>query len=171
MNEPDRWPGFDHLLVLDDQGQVAESFTNRTIAGPCDMAVRAEPTTASLFVANALGGDTRTSHGVPVAGSCTVVRLDLALKPDGPPTLTASTVIGRGFRWRANTAALVLAPTGVALAGNGTLYVDNSLTDIVSSIPHALTRTDAVTGSATTVASGDHLKAPLGMTVSPTGTW
>jgi DNA-binding beta-propeller fold protein YncE len=106
---------------------------------------------------------------VPVTGNCTVVRLDLALSPASAPKLTGSTVIGTGFPWSANKAALILAPTGLALGGDGTLYVDDTLTNSVSAIPAALTRTSAITAVAGTLSRGGALDAPLGMTLAPNG--
>ena len=157
------------LIVLNDQGTVQETITNQDIAGPWDLAVKSTATTAEVFVSNALGGNTSTQNGVPVTGNCTVVRLDLALSPASPPTLTSSTVIGTDFPWRANKAALVLAPTGLALGGNGTLYVDDTLTNSVSAIPGALTRTSAITAAAGNLSAGGALDAPLGMTLAPNG--
>ena len=165
-------PGLDPagcLIVLNDQGAVAETITNSDIVGPWDLAVKSSATSAELFVSNALGGNTSTHDGVPVTGNCTVVRLDLALSAASPPKLTGSTVIGTGFPWSANKAALVLAPTGLALGGNGTLYVDDTLTNSVSAIPQALTRTSAITAASGTLSTGGALNAPLGMTVAPNG--
>ena len=165
-------PGLDPagcLIVLSDRGAVAETITNRAIVGPWDLSVKSSATSAELFVSNALGGDTSARDGVPVAGNCTVARLDLALSPGSPPKLTSATVIGSGFPWRANQAALVLAPTGLALGGNGTLYVDDTLTNSVSAIPQALTRTSAVTAVSGTLSTGGALDAPLGMTITPGG--
>jgi hypothetical protein len=165
-------PGLDPagcIIVLNDQGTVAETITNPDIVGPWDLAVKSTATSAELFVSNALGGNTTTHDGVPVTGNCTVVRLDLALSAASAPKLTGSTVIGTGFPWRANKAALILAPTGLALGGNGTLYVDDTLTNSVSAIPHALTRTSAVTALSGTLFTGGALNAPLGMTMAPNG--
>ena len=78
-------------------------------------------------------------------------------------------MIGTQFPWRANKAALILAPTGMALGGNGPLYVDDTLTDSVSAIPQALTRTSAVPAIASTLSAGGALDAPLGMTIAPNG--
>jgi sugar lactone lactonase YvrE len=165
-------PGLDPagcLIVLNDRGTVVETITNSDIAGPWDLAVKSDATSAEVFVSNALGGNTTTHDGVPVTGNCTVVRLDLALSPASPPRLTSMAVIGTGFPWRANKAALILAPTGLALAGDGTLYVADTLTNTVSAIPQALTRTSAVTAVAGTVSSGGALDAPLGMVLAPNG--
>jgi hypothetical protein len=157
------------LIVLSDQGTVAETITNTDIVGPWDLTVKSSATSAEVFVSNALGGNTTTQNGVPVTGNCTVVRLDLALSPAAPPKLTSSTVIGTSFPWRANKAALILAPTGLALSSNGTLYVDDTLTNSVSAIPRALTRTSAITAAGGTLSTGGALNAPLGMTILPNG--
>jgi hypothetical protein len=157
------------LIVLNDRGTVAETITNNDIVGPWDLTVKADATTAEVFVSNALGGNITTRDGVPVTGNCTVVRLDLALSPASPPRLTSTAVIGTRFPWAANKAALVLAPTGLALGGDGTLYVDDTLTNSVSAIPQALTRTSAITAAAGTLSAGGALNAPLGMTLAPNG--
>jgi len=157
------------LIVLNDQGSVAETITNPDIVGPWDMTVESSARSAELFVSNALGGNTSTQNGEPVTGNCTVVRLDLALSPTSPPQLTGSTVVGTNFPWRANKAALILAPTGMALGANETLYVDDTLTNSVSAIPQALTRTSAITAVAGTLSTGGALNAPLGMTIAPNG--
>ena len=157
------------LIVLNNQGKVAETITNGNIAGPWDLTVKSDASSAELFVSNALGGNTSTRDGVPVTGNCTVVRLDLALSATAPPAVTSTTVIGTKFPWAANKAALVLAPTGLAIGANGTLYVDDTLTNSVSAIPQALARTSPVTAAATTISTGGALNAPLGMTLAPNG--
>ncbi len=157
------------LIVLNDQGSPVETITGKDIVGPWDLAVNSSATSAQLFVSNALGGNTTTNHGVPVTGTCTVVRLDLTLSATAPPVLTSSTVIGSGYPWRANKAALVLAPTGLALGHNGTLYVADTLTNAISAIPQALTRTSPIAAAAGTLSAGGALNAPLGMTLAPNG--
>ncbi len=157
------------LIVLDNQGSPVETITGKDIVGPWDLAVNSTATSAQLFVSNALGGNTTTNHGVPVTGTCTVVRLDLTLSATAPPVLTSSTVIGSGYPWRANKAALVLAPTGLALGHNGTLYVADTLTNAISAIPQALTRTSPIAAAAGTLSAGGALNAPLGMTLAPNG--
>jgi hypothetical protein len=165
-------PGVDPagcLIVLNDQGAPVKTITNSDIVGPWDLTVTSSATAAKVFVSNALGGNTSVHDGVPVAGKCTVVRLDLALSATAPPVLTSSTVIGNDYPWIANKAALILAPTGLALGRNGTLYVADTQTSAISAIPAALTRTTAVAASASTIATGGALNAPLGMTLAPNG--
>ena len=165
-------PGLDPagcLIVLNDRGTPVETITSKDIVGPWDLTVKSSATSAQLFVSNALGGNTTTDHGVPVTGDCTVVRLDLHLSATAPPVLTSSTVVGSGYPWRANKAALILAPTGLALGRNGTLYVADTLTNTVSAIPQALDRSTAIAATASTLSAGGALDAPLGMTLAPNG--
>jgi len=165
-------PGLDPagcLIVLNDQGTPVETITSKDIVGPWDLAVKSSATSAQLFVSNALGGNTTTDHGIPVTGDCTVVRLDLQLSATAPPVLTSSTVVASGYPWRANKAALILAPTGLALGHNGTLYVADTLTNSVSAIPQALNRTTPIAATAGTLSAGGALDAPLGMTLAPNG--
>jgi hypothetical protein len=157
------------LLVLSSTGHLVESIANKNIVGPWDLASTSTATSAALYVTNSLGGNTSTYNGSPVAGNCTVVRVDLALSAAGPPKVTGTTIIGNGYPWRANKAALILAPTGVAVGTNGTLYVDNAQTNTISAIPDARTRTSALGADASTIATGDGLDAPLGMTLAPNG--
>src|SRR5208283_1680831 len=95
-------PGLDPagcLIVLNDQGTVVETITNKDIVGPWDLAVTSTPASAQVFVSNALGGNTSTSHGTPVTGNCTVVRLDFDLSASSPPALSSTTVVGTGCTW------------------------------------------------------------------------
>ena len=165
-------PGLDPagcLIVLNNQGTVVRTITDKNIAGPWDMAVTSTATSAQVFISNALGGNTSTSHGTPVTGNCTVVRLDLALSATAPPSLTGTTVIGSGYPWKADKTALVLAPTGLALGHNGTLYVADTQTNTISAIPRATTRTTAQAATAGLLSAGGALDAPLGMTLAPNG--
>ena len=165
-------PGVDPagcLIVLSNQGTVAETITNKNIDGPWDMAVSSTTTSARVFVSNALGGNTSTHNGTPVTGNCTVVRLDFSLSAGSPPSLTSATAVGSGYPWKADKAALVLAPTGLALGHNGTLYVADTQTSTISAIPQALTRTTAQPATTGLLSAGGALDAPLGMTMAPNG--
>ena len=157
------------LIILNASGTPVETISNKNIFGPWDMTVKSTPTSASLFVSNALGGNTSTDDGTPVAGNCTVVRIDLSLSSTSPPLLTGTTVVGTNYPWKANQAALVLAPTGLALGSNGTLYVDDSEENAIAAIPNTATRTDAVAYRNSVISSGGSLNAPLGMTLAPNG--
>jgi len=165
-------PGLDPagcLIVLNDQGTPVETITSKNIVGPWDLAVTSTATSAQVFVSNALGGNTSASNGTPVTGNCTVVRLDLALSATSAPALTSTTVVGSGYPWQANKAAVVLAPTGLALGHNGTLYVADTQTNTISAIPQATTRNTAQAATAGLLSAGGALDAPLGMTLAPDG--
>ena len=165
-------PGLDPagcLIVLNDQGNVVETVTNKNIAGPWDMTVSSTATSAAVFISNALGGNTSTHDGMPVTGNCTVVRLDFALRASAPPALASATAVGSGYPWKADKAALVLAPTGLTLGRNGTLYVADTQTNTITAIPRALTRTTAEPVTSGLLSAGGALDAPLGMTMAPDG--
>jgi hypothetical protein len=157
------------LVILDAEGTPVETISSKNLVGPWDMAVEATPTRATLFVANALGGEPTINTGPPVVTVSTVVRFELSLSTTRPPHLVDATIVGSGFPWIANHAALVLAPTGLALGRDGTLYVDDTQRNTVSAIPHAMTRTDAVAYGSDIISSGGALNAPLGMTLAPNG--
>ncbi len=159
------------LIVLDSTGRPVATWTSPDISGPWDMtlAPSTSTTTATLYVSNALTRPAGAT-GTPTSGQCTVVRLDITLPPAGAvPTLAGTTVIGSGFPWKADQAALVLGPTGLALGPNGTLYVAETENDTVSAIPDAATRTTPVDAGASVVSTGGSLNAPLGMTLAPNG--
>jgi hypothetical protein len=165
-------PGIDPagcLIVLNDQGTVVKTITDKDIVGPWDMAVSSTGSSAQVFISNALGGNTSAHDGTPVTGNCTVARLDFALSAGSPPVLTSATAIGSGYPWKANKAALVLAPTGLALGRNGTLYVADTQTNAITAIPRAATRTTAEPVTADLLSAGGALNAPLGMTLAPDG--
>jgi plastocyanin len=65
--------------------------------------------------------------------------------------------------------ALVIAPTGVALASNGTLYLADTLVNRISAIPQAMSRTNPAPKGGSTVSEGGHLKEPLGLALAPNG--
>ena len=157
------------LIVLNSSGTVVETISNPDIVGPWDMAEETTANGADLYVSNALGGNTATNKGVPVAGSRAVVRLALTLSPSAPPALASTTRVGSGFPWKATKAALVLAPTGLALGTNGTLYVVDTLTNTLTAIPQAATRTQAAAGAYSVISKGGSLNAPLGMVLAPDG--
>ena len=57
----------------------------------------------------------------------------------------------------------------MAVGANGTLYVDDTLTNSVSAIPDAATRSSALTQAQSTISQGGALNGPLGMTALPGG--
>ncbi len=155
------------LLVLDHNGNVAETFYGSLINGPWDMAAWDAGTTADLFVTNVLNG-TVAAGGKVVHGG-TVVRLTLNLDHVPMPSLQSITVIGSGFPERTDLAAMVIGPTGLGLDAHAdTLYVADSLSNRVAAIPLPLFRVTSA-GTGATVSQGGGFNDPLGLTVAPNG--
>ncbi len=152
------------LIVLDSNGMVRETLTGHRINGPWDMTALDLGGIAELFVTNVLNG-TVEANGNTVNGG-TVLRL--VITAVGTPRLLSVTKVGSGFPERLDQAALVIGPTGVGLAANGTLYVADTLSSRIAAIPNAVLRlSDDGTGK--TVSVGGSLNGQLGLAVAPGG--
>jgi hypothetical protein len=156
------------LIVFTSTGHVAETWSSTNINGPWDMTTVTTRFGADLFLSNALSRPKGLNKTPPI-GFCTVVRIDVSLAAGHLPRMISSTVIGSKFLWRANKAALIQAPTGLALASGGTLYVADAVKDRITSIANATTRTTAVTDGGTTLSAGGWLNGPLGLVLAPNG--
>ncbi len=154
------------LLVLDSHGAVRETLSGHGINGPWDMTALDFGSFAELFVSNVLNG-TVAANGATVQRG-TVLRLGLAIPAGHAPRLVSHTVIGSGFGERTDPAALVVGPTGVGLAANGTLYVADSVGNRIAAIPNAPWRADSA-GTGRTVTRGGALNTPLGLAVANSG--
>jgi hypothetical protein len=162
------------LLVLNNDGQVVETFSGKEINGPWDMTASDDGDNAALFVTNVLNG-TVAGKGKIVHGG-TVLRIDLRIEDDSMPKEEARTIIGSHFAERTDPAALVIGPTGVGLGGNDgpdhggdqVLFVADSLNNRIAGIRNPLHRNSSdETGK--TVFQGGSLKDPLGLAVAPNG--
>jgi hypothetical protein len=157
------------LIVLNSAGHVVETFHGGGINGPWDMTVLDHEERAWLFVTNVLNGDVTVGPPHEVDQG-TVLRIALAVpeQGEGIPALRTTTTIGSGFAETADPAALVIGPTGVGLAEDGTLYVADTVNSRIAAIPHALTRqTTAFTG--VEVSFKGALNGPLGLAIAPNG--
>jgi hypothetical protein len=154
------------LIVLDNKGNVRETFSGNGINGPWDMAAVSHGPFAELFVSNVLDGTVAAKGAVVHNG--TVERLVLMVGGAQPPRLINRTTIGSGFPQRTDPGALVVGPTGLGFAPNGTLYVADSLSSRVAAIPDAAWRWNSA-GTGRTVTSGGALNTPLGLTIAPNG--
>ena len=165
------------LLVLNNRGKVVETFSGTRfgarINGPWDMTALDFGDVAELFVANVLNGTVAANGSVVKRG--TVVRIVLAV-PEGEgghsrgsmPLEILRTTIGSGFQERTDPGALVIGPTGLGLASDGTLYVADTLVNRIAAIPNSVFRfTSAGTGQ--TVSVGANLNQPLGLAIAPNG--
>jgi len=162
------------LLVLDSNGNVAETFYGSLINGPWDMTASDSGSTASLFFTNVLNGTVAGGGNVVHRG--TVVRMNLNIAKGSQPSIQSMTVIGSGFAEKTDPAALVIGPTGVHLGSNEdhgddngqVLYVADSLNNRIASISNAMTRATSA-GTGDTVTKGGSLNDPLGLTVLSNG--
>jgi hypothetical protein len=159
------------LIIINDQGSPVATITGHGINGPWDMTAveNDEGSQATLFVTNVLNGTVKASPAVVNRG--TVLRITLSVDVDEPsstPTASHFTVVGSGFSERTDPNALVIGPTGVGLGRNGRLYVADTLSNRIASIPNAMTR-DSSDGSGEDVTAGQMLNNPLGLTIAPNG--
>jgi hypothetical protein len=152
------------LLVLDSNGSVVETFSGGPINGPWDMTALDRGSTATLFVTNVLNGTVAASPNVVHGG--TVLRITLSMTGT-LPAITSEVVIGTGFGERTDPAALVVGPTGVGLASDGTLYIADSVGNGVAKIVDAVSRTTPASG--TVVSAGGAINDPLGLAIAPNG--
>lgn len=157
------------LIVLDSHGTPAETWVSQDLNGPWDMTMRAGPGHAALFVSNVLNRTGRAGSAPPKTGLCNVVRVNIALAPGTRPRMADATVVGSGFPWRQDRAALIQGPTGLALGHDGTLYVASTIDSSISAIPNAMTRESPADPSTRVLTRGEALNGPLGLTLAPNG--
>lgn len=155
------------LLVLNNQGQVMETFAGGPVNGPWDMTALDAGSLVELFFTNVLNG-TVAANG-KVVHRATVVRFLLSVSSSQMPTLLLSTVVGSGFPARTDPGALVIGPTGLALdAFARNLYVNDSLSNRIAAIRNPAFR-HSTAGRGRTVSKGGFLNDPLGLTLAPNG--
>lgn len=155
------------LIVLNSNGQVAETFSGGVINGPWDMTALDQNSKAMLFFTNVLNGTVAANGQVVHKGTVVRLVLNVPQQGHGMPGKQSVTVIGSGFAERTDPAALVVGPTGVGLS-NGTLYVADSVNSRIDAIANATTRSNSA-GTGNKVSSGGLINDPLGLTIAPNG--
>jgi sugar lactone lactonase YvrE len=155
------------LIVLDSEGKVVKTIASKNIQGPWDSTAMSEGAKTTLFVSNALNGG--AAKGIHTINNSTVLRIDLESGEGQEPKVTSEQVIANGIPWVDSPSALVLGPTGLALASNGTLYVASTQNNKIYAISEAATRTTPLAGGGTVLTEGGHLKEPLGMVLAANG--
>ena len=155
------------LIVLDSNGHPVSTIAGGQIQGPWDMTSVSHGSTTTLFVSMVLNGGAK--QGVHTDKNSTVLRINLRSGPGQAPKVLSERVIANKIPWIDSPEALVIGPTGVALASDGTLYLADTLENRITAIPQAMTRTTPVKGGGTTVSQGGHLKQPLGLALTPGG--
>ncbi len=155
------------LIVLDSDGHAVGTIAGSQIQGPWDMTAVSHGSNTTLFVSNSLDGG--AAKGVHTIKNSTVLRIRVRSGVGHPPRVLSEQTIASGIPWRDDPDALVIGPTGVALASDGTLYLADTLENRIAAIPNAMTRTTAAAGGGSTVSEGGHLNQPLGLTLAPNG--
>ena len=155
------------LIVLDSEGKTVETIASKNIQGPWDSTAKSEGSKTTLFVSNALNGG--AAKGIHTIDNSTVLRIELESGEGQTPKVLSETVIANGIPWIDSAEALVLGPTGLALASDGTLYVASTQDNKILAISEAMTRTTPAAKGGTVLTEGGHLKEPLGMVIAPNG--
>jgi hypothetical protein len=155
------------LIVLDSEGKAVETIASKNIQGPWDSTAKSDGSKTTLFVSNALNGG--AAKGTHTIDNSTVLRIELESGEHQTPKVLSETVIANEIPWVDSAEALVLGPTGLALASNGTLYVASTQNNKILAISEAVTRTTAAAKGGTVLTEGGHLKEPLGMALAPNG--
>ncbi len=158
------------LLVVNKNGHVVETFSGSmngvAINGPWDMTAFDGGSFVELFVSNVLNGTVAANGNVVHRG--TVIRSILVIPEGSKPVEVLRTVIGSGFAEKTDPAALVIGPTGLGLAENGTLYVADTLGNRIAAIHNAMARLTS-SGIGATVTTNGGLNGPLGLAIAPNG--
>jgi hypothetical protein len=145
------------LLVLNRTGAVVAQWTPAMakIDGPWDLTIFDQGDEAKVFVSNVLNG--------------TVVRIDVAVNENGVQ-IKGATQIASGYAFRADPAALVVGPTGLAYdPQRDVLYVASTADNAVFALFGAgNTKHDGGKG-VLVYADNGHLRGPLGLALGPNG--
>jgi predicted lipoprotein with Yx(FWY)xxD motif len=155
------------LIVLDSEGKPVETIASKNIQGPWDSTAKSEGSKTTLFLSNVLNGG--AAKGIHTIDNSTVLRIELESGAGQTPKVLSETVIANGIPWVNSAEALVLGPTGLALASNGTLYVASTQDSKILAISEAMTRTTPAAKGGTVLTEGGHLEEPLGMALAPNG--
>jgi hypothetical protein len=150
------------LQVIDRHGKVVNTLTDSSVGGgfydsPWDLTIANDNgNTAQLFVSNVLTG--------------TVARLDLAVGGSNV-TIQHQYIIAQGYMHGPNSAAFVVGPTGLALDRSGNLFVASTADNAIYKVSNASKPVPPPAVNKGTVAfSNPHLRGPLALAFSPTGT-
>jgi hypothetical protein len=155
------------LIVLDSEGNTVKTIASKNIQGPWDSTAKSEGSKTTLFVSNALNGG--AAKGIHTDRNSTVLRIELESGENQTPKVLSETVVANGIPWIDSAEALVLGPTGLALASDGTLYVASTEDSKILAISEAMTRTTPAAKGGAVLTEGGHLKEPLGLVLAPNG--
>jgi hypothetical protein len=148
------------LQVIDRHGKVVNTLTD-SVGGfydsPWDLTIANDNgIAAQLFVSNVLTGK--------------VARLDLAVGASNV-SIQHQYIIAQGYKHELSSAAFVLGPTGLALDQSGNLFVASTADNTIYKVLNASRAAPPPPVNKGTVAFSDpHLRGPLALVFSPTGT-
>jgi hypothetical protein len=143
------------LLVIDSHGNLVQTLTDPSIAGPWDMTADDDGDRAKLYVSNALTG--------------VVERLDVDVG-SASLTLRSATPVATGYVHRCDPMAFVVSPTGLALdRREDLLFVASTGDNAVFAVEHPGKRSSAANLGRLVYQDDVHLHGPNGMALGPCG--
>jgi hypothetical protein len=166
-------PGQGSLQILDGNGNLVKTITDPNLLdGPWDLAVNDQSATAAQVFVSTVSKNVSAN----AAPNGTVSRFDLTIS-GSTITVTNKLQIASGYATRTDNAAFVVGPAGLAFDPvSGKLYVASEAEKVggveagtIFSVANAATTT-MDNGKGTVVfADANHLHAPLGLVLLPSG--
>jgi hypothetical protein len=152
-------PSSGALQVIDRHGKLIATLTDpvgNIFGSPWDLTIANDTgSAAQVFLSNVLTG--------------TVGRLDVAVSSSGV-TILSSFVVARGYQTGLSSSAFVLGPTGLAHDRFGNLFVASTADNKIFKVPNASQPVPPAPTMGTVVFNDPHLRGPLALVFSPTGT-
>jgi hypothetical protein len=149
------------LQVIDLNGKLLTTLTDSSPGGnifgsPWDLTIANDNgNSAQVFVSNVLTG--------------TVGRLDLAITSTSV-SIAHSFIVAAGYAFRTDPTAFLVGPTGLALDKSGNLFVASTGDNQIFKVPNASKPMPPAATMGTVVFSDPHLRGPLALVFSSTGT-
>jgi hypothetical protein len=141
------------LLVINNQGQLIQTFANASIQGPWDMALVDGGDEAIAFVSNDLTG--------------TVIRMNFKVRSSGL-TLLSTKTIASGYIHRGDPVTLFVSPTGLVYdARRDLLYVASTGDNAVYAVWDAAERDESNGVGSIVYQDNVHLHGALGLAMAP----
>jgi hypothetical protein len=143
------------LQIIDRHGKLIKVVNDNVfLDSPWDLTINDNGYQAQVFVSNVKSG--------------TVSRLDLAVG-SSDVTVLRETRIAMGYTVQANTAAVILGPTGLAYdRTTDILYVASTADNEIFAVPHAGNAVSPVV-TGTPIFANQHLRGPLALVFAPNG--
>lgn len=145
--------GAGSIIVIDRNGNVVSTYTDKSVQGPWDSALFDQGSKAKYFVANALTGQ--------------IVRYDLDVSASGV-TFNNPTVIASGYQHQCDPVTFVDSPTGLVYdREKDVLYVASSMDNAVYAVHDAGDRNSDGGIGTLIYQDAKHLHGALGLAMAP----